>query len=194
MIPTTFLPSTARTLALTALLAAAPLLRAQPQPATPAPGAAPTPADAAAQPAAAPATPAPPVVGTKVLPAPDRSTPIGGTITGLLDASHAVSAIQRQELPGRDDLFADLNERVATADRQLSELRAKADTSGLNDEGKAGLDKALKEYNDAKAKLQQTMEAGHTADAKQWERTRSTLATDYAFYSAAVAGVEVAVP
>ncbi|PTY05784.1 hypothetical protein DB347_15610 [Opitutaceae bacterium EW11] len=185
------LPHLLRLTALVGGIAAASLLKAQAQPAAPAA----TPAAAAAPETPAPAAkPALPVVGTKVLPTPDRGTPIGGTITGLLDSSHAVSTIQRQELDSRAPLLEDMTQRMATVDQQLAESRQKANPDELTGDSKKDFDQSWKDYQKAKAKLEQSVEAARNADAKAWERVRSTLATDYAFYAAAVAGVEVATP
>lgn len=158
-------------------------------PAQNAPAAAATPeADPAAP--AAPATPLLPA--SKILPTSDATTPTGATLTGSLEAGRVASTIQTQELDQRDELLKELADRVAAADRRVSELRQNA--ANLDDTGKKILETAAAEYQKMKDKLQQSMESARSAERTHWDRARARLATDYAFYVASVGGVEVALP
>lgn len=160
-----------------------------------APKAAATPAMPEA-PAATPATPAKPAstapTGNHVLPVPDRSTPIGGTITGSLDASSAVSAIQIQEFDRRDRLVSEINERVNAAEQQLNDAKSKA--GNVDDSDKKQMETAWNDYNTSKQRLQSALEAARQATDKTWDRARAALAAEYGFFTASVGAVEVATP
>lgn len=186
-----------RTLFTAAALSLASLSWGQPAPSAPQPAATPAPAPAATTPATVgPAAPAAPAAGApapgQILPAPDRSTPVGSTIAGGLASSSTVAALQRQEFENRDQLLNEVSSRFQQADRQVSELKQKA--TGLDAEAKQSLDTAVADYEKAKAKLQQSLDASRNTQANTWERARVSLATDYAFYVAAAAAVEVAAP
>lgn len=145
-----------------------------------------TPSPAAAKPAAkAPA-------GNTILPAPDRTTPIGGTITGSLDAGAAVSTIQIQEFDKREKLLNEINQRVNSAEQQLNALKAKA--TNLDEGDKKSVDSAWNDYNSAKQRLEAAIQTARQADEKTWDRARAALASEYGFYAAAVGSVEVATP
>lgn len=160
--------------------------------ATPAPAVAPTPGAPDAAALAAPAT-TPATGSERILPAADPNSPAASTLGGTLSGnSTAVAAIQRQELPQRDRLLAELSERVQLADRKLAELQQKG--SELDDAGKKALDTAIAEYNRTKAALQHSLENSRSAELNTWDRARSHLASDYAFFVAAAAAVELISP
>lgn len=156
------------------------------------PSAATTPApDVSAAPAVPAATTAAPA-GEQVPTTTDHSNPLAGTLAGSLDSTNTISAIQRQEFEKRDQLLKDLTERVQKADQQINELKQKnANLTGAN---KDSLDASLGTYERNKARLQQDLEAARNADAATWERARSAVASDYAFFVSGAAGVEVAAP
>jgi hypothetical protein len=127
-----------------------------------------------------------------LLPAPDPSSELSSTLAGSLASSTAVAAIQRQELDQRDQLLKEIDHRVQTADRKIGELKQKA--AQLDANGQQSMQTAVTEYERSKTRLEQSFDRCRDATATTWERARSALATNYAFFVAAVAGVEVAAP
>lgn len=195
---------TSRSLSSVLLLALVSFANAQPA-ATPASPAAPAPAATPATPAPAttadPATPtapaATPALGNAagsdhILPAPDRTSLVGSTIAGGLASSSTVAALQRQEFDNRDKLLGEVSTRVQEADGQLNNLKQKA--TNLQPDDKQAVDTAVADYEKAKAKFQQSLEAARNTQANTWDRAKVGLATDYAFYVAAAAALEVALP
>jgi hypothetical protein len=168
-----------------------PAPEAQAQPA-PAPNEA-VPAEPAAAVTEKPSAPKPVTPAGQILPTPDRSTPVGETLAGGLDSARAVSAIQGQEISKRDQLLSEINQRVQAADQKAAELKEKANT--LTDEGKKVFEASWADYEKNRAKLQQSVEAAKTAEqGTLWERAKASLASDYAFYTASIANVELAAP
>lgn len=160
---------------------------------TPANGSNPTPAAATSGSMPETATPAAkPATSNTLLPAPDTSTPAGGTVTGGLDAPSAVPAIQIQEMSARDRLIQEINSRMSAAENRLNELKSKA--ADLEDSDRKSIDAAWNDYTAAKQRLQQAIQNAKQAESRGWDRARAALASEYGFYAAAVGGVEVAIP
>lgn len=142
---------------------------------------------AATTPAAAPALPA-----SRLLPTADTSTPIGQTATGSLDAGRVASVIQGQEVAAKDALIEEVTARYEAVDARLAQMRERA--GELDEAGRRSVDSATDAYEKQKAKLQEALAEARQAEGKDWERARSTLATEYAFYASAVGTLEVALP
>lgn len=136
-------------------------------------------------PAAAPRTGA-------ILPTPDRTSPAGGTISGNLDVSHAVSTIEGVDTNDREKLLGEIAGRESSADQQVSSLKGKV--SDVKPDVRDAINSAWGDYEKAKARLDQSIQKSHTTAGADWERFRSELAADYAFFASAVAGLEVALP
>jgi len=132
-----------------------------------------------------------PRAGT-ILPAPDRTSAAGGTISGSLDVSHAVSAIEGVETNDRDKLLGEIASRESSVDQQVTSLKSKA--SDVKPDVRDAINSAWSDYEKAKARLDQSMQKSRTTAGPEWERFRSELAADYAFFASAVAGLEVALP
>jgi hypothetical protein len=130
--------------------------------------------------------------GGHVLPDPDRSTPVGATIAGGLDSSHATTVIQYQDMTTRDRLVAELQQRINTATQQVNDLKSKG--QGLQGEALSSFKAAWADYEKAKQRLDGALQAAKVASASGWDNARSALSTEYAFFASAVAGVEIAVP
>jgi chemotaxis protein histidine kinase CheA len=129
----------------------------------------------------------------KILPTGDTTTPVGSTLTGRLDAGRTSSTIGNAEFETRDELLRELSERVAAADTYLNELRQR--TRNLDATDQRSVDTAVAEYQKMKEKVQQGIERARAAQqGSDWERARSALATDYAFYVSSVGSLEVALP
>jgi|GEM_PF-7040460 len=186
----TFPPATRRLLSLAALSVAS-LAWGQD---APAPAAGSTLGAATSSPAAASPAPAAPAPGAdRILPAADPNTPVGTTLAGILSGnSTAVSAIQRQEFATRDQLLSEISDRLQIGERRIAELQQSS--GSLDETGKRAMEMAVTEYNNTKAKLQQSIDAARSAESNTWERTRSSLASNYAFWVSAAASVELAAP
>ncbi len=145
--------------------------------------------------ASAPAAPAASATLSKsntLLPAPDRSTPAGSTISGNLDVSHAVSTIEGLDTSNREKLLGEITARVGATDQQVNDLKSK--TTDIKPEIRDSINSAWNEYQKAKTRLDQSIQTARSTEGVAWERYRSGLAADYAFYASAVAGVEVSLP
>jgi len=127
-----------------------------------------------------------------ILPAPDRSTPTGGTISGSLDVSHAVSAIEGVSTEDRQKLLSEITSRENSVDQQISSLKEKA--TDVKPDVRDAINSAWSDYQKAKSRLDQSIEKSRSTTGVKWEDFRAELAADYAFFASAVAGLEVALP
>jgi vacuolar-type H+-ATPase subunit H len=127
-----------------------------------------------------------------ILPVPDRSTPAGGTISGSLDVSHAVSAIEGVSADDRQKLLGEIASRENAVDQQISSLKDK--TGDVKPDVRDAITSAWNDYQKAKSRLDQSIEKSRTTTGASWENFRTELAADYAFFASAVAGLEVALP
>ena len=127
-----------------------------------------------------------------ILPVPDRSTPAGGTISGSLDVSHAVSAIEGVSTDDRQKLLTEITSRENAVDQQVSSLKEKA--GDVKPDVRDAINSAWTDYQKAKGRLDQSIERSRATTGAKWEDFRAELAADYAFFASAVAGLEVALP
>jgi hypothetical protein len=127
-----------------------------------------------------------------ILPVPDRSTPAGGTISGSLDVSHAVSAIEGVSADDRQKLLGEIASRENAVDQQISSLKDK--TGDVKPDVRDAITSAWNDYQKAKSRLDQSIEKSRITTGASWENFRTELAADYAFFASAVAGLEVALP
>lgn len=138
-----------------------------------------------------PSTPAASTTGA-ILPAPDRTSTAAGTISGSLDVSHAVSTIEGVESNDREKLLGEISGRENAVDQQVSSLKNKA--SDVKPDIRDAISSAWNDYQKAKSQLDQSIAKSRSTTGPAWERFRSELAADYAFFASSVAGLEVALP
>jgi hypothetical protein len=127
-----------------------------------------------------------------ILPAADRSTPEGATISGSLDVSHSVSAIEAVESNDREKLLGEITGRETSVDQQMTSLKDKA--TEVKPDVRDAINSAWSDYEKAKSRLDHSIQQSRSFSGIDWERYRSELAADYAFFASAVAGLEVALP
>ncbi len=127
-----------------------------------------------------------------ILPAPDRTSSAGGTISGSLDVSHAVATIEGVDSTNRDKLLNEIAGREGAVHQQVSSLKNKS--SDVKPDVRDAINSAWNDYQKAKVRLDQSIEASRSRTGANWENFRAELAADYAFYASAVAGLEVALP
>ena len=146
---------------------------------------------ASTTPMAAPGVPTLP--STQILPTVDTTSTTAKTLTGSLEAGRTASIIQVQDFDKREELLREVSERVQAVEAAINQMRERADS--LDEAGRTALESATRDYEESKARLQESIEQARTAEAGPlWERACLSLASNYAFYVSSVGSMEVALP
>jgi hypothetical protein len=124
-----------------------------------------------------------------VLPSPSKDGPVASSITASLDVDQAVDAIQTKTFDVREKLTAEIEQRLSSSSTRLA--GAKAQTSGLTEEGKMQFTNAVNDSEKRRADLQASLTAARNAKETSWEGARAQLAADYARYAESVARAEI---
>jgi hypothetical protein len=116
---------------------------------------------------------------------------VTGDATASLRTDDTVRAIQSTRFATRDQVAANVAERLSATDNLLTELRGRADAAG--DNSKAAFGRALTEVRRREQNLRTSLKAATKATSESsWGAAQSQLAQDYSAYAKAVAEAEVA--
>lgn len=131
-------------------------------------------------------SPAPAIADPGLLPT-GRTTV---SVATALDSHTVLPTIRAGMFESREQLIADIDNRLNNADRALASIRAsRAQMSAT------GRDQFKAAEDDVKARekaLRKSLRAARNASAAEWETARNQLAADYEAYAAALARVDAA--
>jgi len=125
-----------------------------------------------------------------LLPIPAKGSPIASTVTAGLNGSPTVDAIRAQGFDERERLANEIEQRLKISVSRFNEF--KANTSGLTEIGKREFEQGLKDAENRRGDLENSLKAARNAPSSNaWEMARAELAASYALYVEAVARTEI---
>ncbi len=130
--------------------------------------------------------------GDRILPVFQPPANYVPTISGALDVANVSAAIREQPIDNRDKLLQELSALVETAVKGVDELKSRQ--SNLDESQKQALAVALQDFEKRRTDLDAQMNAARRANGEKWLQDRAMLAAEYAFFTSAIAAVELAVP